>query len=72
MAGGMGKLLSCLLLLPLPMQLICKEAEADELHSQAGQGRVGSNSHRREGTGCGESCIAALRNDCAKQPWEWC
>lgn len=48
MAGGMGRLLSCLLLLlllPLPMLLICKEAEADELHSRAGQGRAGSNSH---------------------------
>lgn len=40
---GMGRLLSCLLL-PVPTQLICKEAEADEPHLQAGQGRPGSNS----------------------------
>lgn len=64
--AGMGRLLSCLLLLPLPTQLICKEAEADELHLQAGQGRSGSSSHWMEGGGCGESCIAVLRNDCTE------
>lgn len=40
---GMGRLLSCLLL-PVPTQLICEEAEADEPHLQAGQGKPGSNS----------------------------
>lgn len=34
-------------------------------------GQTGSNSHWREGEGCGESCIAVLRNDCAKWSWEW-
>lgn len=51
----MGRLQGCcLLLLPLPTQLICKEAETDELHLQAGQGRPGNSSHWREGAGCGE------------------
>lgn len=61
MRGGTGEPLSCLLLLlllPGPMQLICKEAEGEELHLQAGQGSPGSSSGR---AGCGQSWIAVLR-----------
>lgn len=43
MRGGTGEMLSCLLL-PGAAQLICKEAEGDELHLQAGQGSPGSSS----------------------------
>lgn len=59
MRGGTGEPLSCLLLLlPGPMQLICKEAEGEELHLQAGQGSPGSSSGR---AGCRQSWIAVLR-----------
>ena len=57
MRRGTGEPLSCLLLLlllPGPMQLICKEAEGEELHLQAGQGR------RRAELDC------SAQNDCAK------
>lgn len=56
MRGGTGESLSCLLL-PGPTQFICKEAEGDEFHLQAGQGSPGSSCGRAD---CGQSWVAEL------------